>query len=189
MGSGLHGKSMRDLNFADDISLLGSSKKDFQEMMARLKWETAKIRLYINAGKTKIMQIEYSGGNKNKAPVMTGQQQIEEIDKFSNLGSLVVTLNTISCARSGWPWLTQAATIAFTVRLKCACSTASSYNQQSMWLKYGGQRRKLHEGSTSFNNDAGDRSCEYHTETTLPTARSTAKPTPAHSRKLSPSAT
>uniref|UniRef100_A0A0L8IDM2 Reverse transcriptase domain-containing protein n=1 Tax=Octopus bimaculoides TaxID=37653 RepID=A0A0L8IDM2_OCTBM len=58
-------------------------------MTERVEWEVAKIGLCISENKTKIMRIGYVDGNHNGVPLMTGHHQIEEIDEFTYLGSIM----------------------------------------------------------------------------------------------------
>ncbi|KAL2612209.1 hypothetical protein R1flu_023901 [Riccia fluitans] len=55
-------------------------------MTKSLEQEAVKVGLRISGNKTKIMRIEYAATNR---PVMVGQQQLEEVDKFTYLGSVL----------------------------------------------------------------------------------------------------
>ncbi len=53
---------LNNLRFADDIVLISKRRKEVIEMIEELRIECAKVRLRMNASKTKIM----SKGNKEK---------------------------------------------------------------------------------------------------------------------------
>uniref|UniRef100_A0A915KPL7 Reverse transcriptase domain-containing protein n=1 Tax=Romanomermis culicivorax TaxID=13658 RepID=A0A915KPL7_ROMCU len=77
---------LMDLDFVDDIALLGARKKSTEDMTTSLEREAANIGLWISGNKTKIMRIGYAVAID---PVTIGQQQVEEIDKFSYLDSIL----------------------------------------------------------------------------------------------------
>lgn len=77
---------LTDLDFADDIALIGATKKGLQDMTTSLGNASAKVGLKISATKSKVMRIGYATAN---APIQLGQQQIEEVEKFTYLGSVL----------------------------------------------------------------------------------------------------
>ncbi|XP_016336376.1 uncharacterized protein LOC107684595 [Sinocyclocheilus anshuiensis] len=78
---------LTDLDFADDIALLGTIRKNIEETTKRLEQEAAKIALRISTTKTKVMRVGYT---TKHALLNIGQQQIEEVDKFTYLGSIEI---------------------------------------------------------------------------------------------------
>ncbi len=52
-------KQLTDLDFADDIALLGTTRKNIQEMTKRLGQEASKMGLCISTSETKVMQVGY----------------------------------------------------------------------------------------------------------------------------------
>ena len=77
-----------DLDFADDIALIGSTQQNLANLTTKLANEAAKIGLKISSPKTKVMRIGYVRPN---VPVLVGQQQIEEVDRFTYLGSVITS--------------------------------------------------------------------------------------------------
>ena len=74
-------KQLEDLNFADGISLLSHRHQDAQEKLSRLPKEAEKTGLNIN---TK-MQIN----NEKQDPVTLHDEDLNEVEKFVYLGSVV----------------------------------------------------------------------------------------------------
>lgn len=58
-------------------------------MTVSLEQEAAKVGLRISTGKTKTMRIGYAGRSNNSASVTVGKHQIEDVDKFTYLSSVV----------------------------------------------------------------------------------------------------
>lgn len=80
------GRQLADLDFADDIALLGSTQRSLCELTTTLEHEAAKAGLRISASKSKILRVGYARAN---APVQVGQQILEEVDQFTYLGSVM----------------------------------------------------------------------------------------------------
>ena len=76
---------LEDLDFADDIALLSHSHQQMHEKSQLLESTAAGLGLKINGPKTKIMRIN----NKNTNPISIGDQTLEEVDKFTYLGSVL----------------------------------------------------------------------------------------------------
>ena len=75
-----------DLDFADDICLLNSSQLDMQEKTKVLSQQAAKIGLQINKKKTETMR-----NFDVKTPIKLEKDELNEVDKFTYLGSIVTT--------------------------------------------------------------------------------------------------
>ena len=73
------------MDFADDISRLGESWNELQNLTAKLETEAQKVGLRISAEKTKTMQIN---GDQVKSPLTVNQQSIEHVHQFTYLGSI-----------------------------------------------------------------------------------------------------
>ncbi|PFX25550.1 putative uncharacterized transposon-derived protein F52C9.6 [Stylophora pistillata] len=71
-----------DLDFADDIVLLSSTKQQIQDKTTRLDEEARRVGLQINKEKTKAMRINA----KNKEKIIIKGQGIEDVDEFVYLG-------------------------------------------------------------------------------------------------------
>ena len=76
-----------DLDFADDIGLLSSRHSDIQEKMDRLTSLASQIGMKVNVGKTKLMRLNTTSNQ----PITVNNQQLEEVDEFTHLGSKVST--------------------------------------------------------------------------------------------------
>ena len=78
-------KQLEDLDFADDISLLSHKQQDAQVKLRRVAEKARKTGLKINIGKTEAMRIN----NKQADPLRLHQENINEVEKFVYLGSVV----------------------------------------------------------------------------------------------------
>ncbi|XP_068719550.1 uncharacterized protein [Montipora capricornis] len=80
-------KQLEDLDFADDISLLSHRHQDAQEKLSRLAEEAEKTGLNINIKKTVVMR----KNNKKQDPITLHDEDLNEVEKFVYLGSVVNT--------------------------------------------------------------------------------------------------
>ena len=80
-------KQLEDLDFADDISLLSHRHQDAQEKLSRLAEEAEKTGLNINIKKTVVMR----RNNKKQDPITLHDEDLNEVEKFVYLGSVVNT--------------------------------------------------------------------------------------------------
>lgn len=78
-------KKLEDLDFADDIALLSHTHAHMQEKTSKIAEKSAQVGLNINVAKTKIMKMN----TKCDRVVKIGNEPIEEVDKFTYLGSIV----------------------------------------------------------------------------------------------------
>ena len=74
-----------DLDFADDIALLSSTKHHIKEKRARLDGEARRVGLKINWDKTKMMRIN----PKQQGPIIINDKEIEDVGEFTYLGTKV----------------------------------------------------------------------------------------------------
>ena len=77
--------SLEDLDFPDDLALPSHRIQDMRDKTRALEVQGAKVGLKINATKTKLMRI----GSKCGDGVSVAGGQIEEVDEFTYLGSIV----------------------------------------------------------------------------------------------------
>jgi len=75
-----------DLDFADDIALLSSTKHQMQCKLNRLNAEAGRVGLKINAQKTKMMRINQ---NSQEPFTIGAQGRIEDVEEFTYLGAIV----------------------------------------------------------------------------------------------------
>ena len=91
VGSGENGirwkftSKLDDLDFADDIALLSSTKQQIQDKTTRLDEEARRVALKINGEKTKTMRINA----RNQENIIINGQDIEDVEEFVYLGAKV----------------------------------------------------------------------------------------------------
>lgn len=73
-----------DLDFADDLALLSHSHKQIQEKTDRLNYYSHNLGLQIHSNKTKVLRM-----NATDSPVMLQGKPIEDVDRFTYLGSVI----------------------------------------------------------------------------------------------------
>lgn len=78
---------LTDLDFADDIALMAKTQKVLQEATTSLEEEAARVGLRISTDKTKTLKVT----RKTQVQVSVGNQQIEEVNQFTYLGSIVAS--------------------------------------------------------------------------------------------------
>ncbi len=78
-------KKLDDLDFADDVALTSSSKKQMAEKTEIVAKTSSKIGLKINVSKTKILKIN----SNNNDPITVEGENLEVVEKFTYLGSVI----------------------------------------------------------------------------------------------------
>ena len=76
---------LEDLDFADDIALISSSRQHIQTKTDSVNETARRIGLKINSGKTQVMRINPT----SNAPVTLNGKDLEEVDNFIYLGATV----------------------------------------------------------------------------------------------------
>ena len=76
-------KSVTDLDFADDRSLLAETRGTLQDMTTNLETEAGEVGLQISVNKTKVMQV---GEVEVLQPITVGGQNVDDVDRFTYLG-------------------------------------------------------------------------------------------------------
>ena len=74
-----------DLDFADDVALLSSTRQHIQEKTNRMNEAAKRVGLKINLGKTKVLRINA----KNQTEISIDGQDIEDVQDFTYLGAKV----------------------------------------------------------------------------------------------------
>ena len=74
-----------DLDFADDLALLSSTRQQMQAKTDILAEKSAQIGLHVNTGKTKVMRVN----NQSQEPISVYGEPLDEVDLFIYLGSIV----------------------------------------------------------------------------------------------------
>jgi hypothetical protein len=91
-GINVQGRRIKDLRFADDIDLLTETEEDLQKLTTKLYENKKSYGIMINKEKTKVMAM----GKDARADVTIAGQNIELVDKFIYLGSLITRDNNCS---------------------------------------------------------------------------------------------
>ena len=76
---------LKDLDFADDIALLSSTKQHIQTKTDKLAHEAESVGLKVNVGKCKLLRIN----SRNNDVVEVNGRGIEDVDRFVYLGATV----------------------------------------------------------------------------------------------------
>ena len=77
--------TMEDLNFADDLALLSTSRRNLQQKKSELEGHAKRTGLHINTAKTKVMNIK----TVDNQPIVIGIDDVETVDSFTSLGSVM----------------------------------------------------------------------------------------------------
>ena len=85
MKSNGEGRTLLDLDYADDLSILDESVSKMNEFLEVLRVQGAKIGLKINVKKTKSLRI----GISEDEQVTLGNEKIDQVGSFSYLGSII----------------------------------------------------------------------------------------------------
>ena len=82
-GANIGGRVVWNLRYADDTTLLATSREDLEAMAETLREESLKYGLEINAAKTNMLTVHGNGG------VEVGGESITKVSQFKFLGSFV----------------------------------------------------------------------------------------------------
>jgi len=82
-----HG-TLTDLDFADDLALLGTTQQYLQQFTNLVNENAAKVGLRINCAKTKSMRIQHREDQPDK-PLSINNKDIEDVQTFTYLGSVI----------------------------------------------------------------------------------------------------
>ena len=74
-----------DLDFADDIALISSTKQQIQNKTTKLEEEARRVGLKVSTEKTKTMRINA----RNEDKIVVNEIDIEDVDEFAYLGAKV----------------------------------------------------------------------------------------------------
>ena len=75
-----------NLRFADDIAIFGNSLKELEVMLEDLSRESAKVGLFMNFTKTKVMTNKFV---TDKTRITVQGTEIEELDQYLYLGQII----------------------------------------------------------------------------------------------------
>jgi len=80
------GKALLDLDFTDDLSILGESASKMNELLEVLLVQGASLGLKINVKKTKSLRLGISEGEK----MTLGNEKIDQEGNFLYLSSIII---------------------------------------------------------------------------------------------------
>ena len=92
-GIRLGGMLINNLRFADDIDLIDEDYKSLQEQLEKTRAVAEQAGLIVNVGKTKTMVF---GDRKIEQEIRVGRKNVENVDKFEYLWSLITWDNNCS---------------------------------------------------------------------------------------------
>ena len=92
-GIRLGGMLINNLRFADDIDLIDEDYKSLQEQLEKTRAVVEQAGLIVNVGKTKAMVF---GDRKMEQEIWVERKNVENVDKFEYLGSLITWDNNCS---------------------------------------------------------------------------------------------
>ena len=72
-------------DFADDLALLSTSRRNLQQKTNELEMHAKRTGLHINTAKTKVMKIK----TDDNQPIVIGIDDVETVDSFTCLGSVM----------------------------------------------------------------------------------------------------
>ena len=78
-------RRLTDLDFADDLALLGENAKSLQSMIDNLANTAVKVGLRISTKKTKVMSVR----EQQPMALKINQQEAEEVENFTYLGGSI----------------------------------------------------------------------------------------------------
>ena len=76
---------MEDLDFADDLALLSTSRRNLQQKTNELEVHAKRTGLNINTAKTKVMKIK----TEDNQPIVIGIDDVETVDSFIYLSTVM----------------------------------------------------------------------------------------------------
>ena len=91
-GVDIGGERTNNLRFADDTTLICTSKQDLMEMLKEVKDKSSEKGLLLNSQKTKVMVIDPE--RRNREEFILDGELIEQVDEFVYLGSLLSNKGT-----------------------------------------------------------------------------------------------
>ncbi|XP_060665548.1 uncharacterized protein LOC132797786 [Drosophila nasuta] len=88
--------SVKLLAYADDIDIIGRSKRDVTAAFSAIEKESAKVGLAVNEGKTKYMLSTSREARRLDSQVVADNYMFEVVKEFTYLGTAINTKNDVS---------------------------------------------------------------------------------------------
>ena len=82
------GCKITNLRYADDIVLIAGSMEKLQFLVGRGRTESEKARLFLNAKKTKVMEIQRHAERDDDSHIMINNETVENVTQFTYLGAV-----------------------------------------------------------------------------------------------------
>lgn len=89
-------RSIQILAYADDVDIIGRSRKDVERMYMELQRKFAKLGLKINSGKTKYLVTAAKNKLRVERDLICGDLSFEAVEEFRYLGTLVNADNAVN---------------------------------------------------------------------------------------------
>ncbi|PIK33998.1 endonuclease-reverse transcriptase [Apostichopus japonicus] len=119
------GRQINNLRYADDTTLLARTAAELQDLIERVKQSSEEYGLYLNVKKTKVMIC----GGKNDHHIQADGEDVEVVNTFNFLGSLIVDGG--GCSQE--------------IRRRLAMARSSAINLTDIWKDRGISRNtKIH---------------------------------------------
>ena len=90
IGMKIAGRTVNNLRYADDTTLLANSTADLEQLVLRVKEASEKAGLFLNLKKTKVMSTAVLNEFK------VNNEPVEVVDAFNFLGAQISTKNSVS---------------------------------------------------------------------------------------------
>lgn len=95
-GTILTNRCVQLLAYADDIDIIGRTKRDVTGAFGAIEKESAKVGLAVNAGKTKFMVCSSRESRRLDSQLAAGDHTFESVKEFVYLGSAITNNNNVS---------------------------------------------------------------------------------------------
>ena len=82
------GCRITNLRYADDIVLIAGSMEELQCLVDRVRTESEKAGLFLNAKKTKVMKIQRHAERDDDSHIMINNKAVENVTQFTFLGAV-----------------------------------------------------------------------------------------------------
>ena len=93
----VNGHTVINLRYTDDVNLVAGSIEELQDLVDRVRPESEKSGLLLNAKKTKVMKIRRNITNENDTNIKINNESIENVKQFTDLGLVFYGCMAASC--------------------------------------------------------------------------------------------
>ena len=96
IGLNIHGRTVKDLRYADDVDLMAETESGLQELLTSQAESSKYFGLQINRNKTKVMVCTRNAGTNTKPKITVEDEPLECVSEYVYLGSLITQNNDCS---------------------------------------------------------------------------------------------